>query len=254
MKALKAILALIFLALIVALVLIRRDKPRHHDDDDEAEPYEAVIKVVDAETGEPLHGATVEIASTDTIAPSDTLTTHSRGLCTFLYADPDAELVLALASMPEYTRGRATDIQMKYFETDTLVIPLEKREIGGRGGLKVTLMWDNPSIDLDLHIKEFNDFEINYENLTDPSTGGTLDVDWYPGHGDPDRIGENCVWPTPPSGTYQIRVECFNPEDAPRVPFDVFVYYDNHATPDEQYHLVCNGYHDVQYVTTVTIR
>lgn len=81
--------------------------------------------------------------------------------------------------------------------------PTEQAErIGGRGELKVTLLWNFPA-DLDLHVLAPNGCEIYFDNKNDPDTGGFLDVD--------DRNGgtgsaENIFWENPIDGRYEISV------------------------------------------------
>ena len=81
----------------------------------------------------------------------------------------------------------------------------QARQVGHDGRLKITLLWDFPG-DVDLHVKEPNNFEIFYSNSVDLRTGGYLDVD--------NRVGgigsaENIYWDTPPAGHYIVSLVYF---------------------------------------------
>jgi hypothetical protein len=77
--------------------------------------------------------------------------------------------------------------------------------IGGRGRLKVTLMW-NFFGDIDLHVTQPGGVEIYFDHNQDPDTGGFLDVD--------NRVGgsqsaENIFWENPPKGEYKVELVYF---------------------------------------------
>ena len=81
----------------------------------------------------------------------------------------------------------------------------QAQEIGGSGGLKITLLWDFEA-DIDLHVTEPNGFTIYFSNDNDPETGGELDHDNTEG-----GIGsaENIFWTNPPSGTYEVNIHYY---------------------------------------------
>lgn len=82
-------------------------------------------------------------------------------------------------------------------------------DIGGRGALKVTLLW-NFSADLDLHVIEPNGTEIYFRNKKDIETGGYLDVDNMDGGR---GSAENIYWENPPAGEYMVEVEYYKAKE-----------------------------------------
>jgi hypothetical protein len=252
-KGLIAILVFIYAVLIALLFLLQPKKP-------EIPEYEAKIIVVDAETEEPIKGAKVKIRTTDEECPELTLKTDADGECSFEYSDPDEMLTVAIASKSGYNDAEVEEeFELAYFLDDELVIPLTKqdvinegREIGAQGNLKVTLLWEDSTVDLDLHILEPNGFEICYKDdqRHDVRTGGQLDIDWIPGNAE-QAIGENIFWQNPPAGAYKVWVECYQPEEAPPTECNVVVYRVNQEP--EVFRITVNGYHDVQQVTTIQI-
>ena len=253
MKGLSFILALIYAVLIVLLLLLNRTPA--------PEVHEATIVVVDALTDKPIKGAKVKIKTTDEQCPSTTLTTDRDGQCTFEFTDPDEQLTIATATKQGYHDAELEEaIDLAYFLDDELTIPMEKedpvsegREIGAQGDLKVTLLWDNDSVDLDLHILEPNGFEICYKDgqRSDPRTGGELDIDWIPGNNAGQPIGENIYWQHPPKGQYKVWVECYQPETAPPTSCNVIVYRVNQEP--RVYNAQTQCVHDVQQITTITV-
>lgn len=77
--------------------------------------------------------------------------------------------------------------------------------IGNRGKLKVTLLWNFPA-DLDLHVVEPSGYEIYFNKKKDPATGGYLDVDNQRGG---QGSAENIFWENPPSGQYEVYVRYY---------------------------------------------
>lgn len=254
MKTLRIILALIYVVLIALLFILKGCEK-------EPEPRKAMIQVVDADTEEPIEGARVKVKTTDPSCPSITLTTDEEGECEFEYTNPEETMTQAVASKRGYDKGTVEDLELSYFDDETLVIPLKRkdvvdegRQIGATGKLKVTLLWEDENVDLDLHVVQPNGFEIFYEegHRRDRRTGGALDVDWIPGEGNPEHIGENIYWATPPRGTYRVSVHLYNPEEAAPTPCTVIVYREG-AEP-ETFAITMLGYHDLQHVTEVTVQ
>ena len=155
---------------------------------------------------------------------------------------------------------------MSNFEDEDLVIPLNPqdvaergRDIGASGNLKITLMWDDPNVDLDLHVVETignRSFEIYYEggretggHMVSPISGGCLDVDWMPGNSR--DIGENIVWANPPRGTYKPFVYCYNPEGVEGVDCVIVVYRENEEPKEYPFTL---SYHDQGNVPDIVIQ
>ena len=245
MKVLTSILIGIFIGLIIALLLLQPKK--------EAEPeeMEAKIVVVDADTEEPIEGAKLKLKTTDESCRQLSLETDENGECTYTYTDAEAVITLLRASKSGYERVEMEDYELSNFEDDDLVIELKKQDmsdrsqqIGATGALKITLMWDDPTADLDLHIIEPNGYEIYYldgreGHMVDHATGGELDVDWQPNINDPDNIGENAVWARPPRGTYQPFVQLYGPEDIGSVDCTVIVHQENQE--DKEYTFTLNG-------------
>ena len=255
MKTLRIILALIYVVLIALLFILKAC------DKKEPEPKKAMIQVIDAETEEPIEGARVKVKTTDPSCPTISLTTDEEGECEFEYTDPEETLKQAVATKRGYERSTVEDVELSYFEDETLVIPLKRknvvdegRQIGAAGKLKVTLLWEDESVDLDLHVIQPNGFEIFYEegHRRDRRTGGALDVDWIPGEGNPEHIGENIYWANPPRGTYRVSVHLYNPEDAQQTPCTVIIYREG-ADP-ETFNVTLVGYKDLQQVTEVTVQ
>lgn len=257
MKVLSSILFAIFAGLIIALILLQPKK--------EAEPEEmdAKIVVIDEETEEPIEGVKVKILTTDDSCPEMKLTTDENGECTFTYTDSEAVISILRATKSGYEPVEIEDYDLSNFEDDDLVITMKKQNmsdrsqrIGASGALKITLMWDDPTADLDLHIIEPNGFEICYlegrdGHMFDNETGGELDVDWQPNLSDPDNIGENAVWRTPPQGTYKASVYCYGPEEIGSVDCTVVVYQENQ--PDKTYTLTLNGKDDSQAIPDIVV-
>lgn len=252
MKGLSTILFLFYAILIALLFLLKPEKEKQDEDN------EAKIQVVDADTEEPIEGAKVKITTTDEECEELTLKTDEDGECTFEYSDEDATVTSIIASKRDYERARVEEMEMAYFKDDVLIIPLKKlnvieegREIGAQGKLKITLLWQDETVDLDLHVVQPSGKEIcyleGYQN--DPDTGGALDVDWIPGN--PNNIGENIFWQTPPQGQYKIIVECFNPEEAPAADAVVIVYREGQEP--QKFDIQTAGYKDRQQVATITI-
>ena len=226
MKLLNTTLVLIFVALIVIVLL-----QRCHKDKPETGEYTATIQVIDADTDEPIEGARVKVKTTDDECPQITLTTDENGECTFEYSSPDETLTIAVASKRGYANGQVEDIELSYFEDETLVIPLEPknavdegRQIGASGQLKVTLLWQDPTVDLDLHVLQPSGREIYFEDTLDSRTGGRLDADWVPERGNPNRIGENIFWNRPPKGEYVVSVRYYGPEQGETTDCSVIIY------------------------------
>ena len=255
MKGLSATLFLIYAVLIGLLFLLQPKKAKD-------EVHEARIIVVDADTEDPIKGAKVKITTSDEEIGTLTLKTNANGECFFEFTNPDELLTKAVASKSGYGKAEVEECELAYFLDDDLVIPLKKkdvvregREIGAEGNLKVTLLWTDETVDLDLHVLEVlesSTFEICYRDgqLVSPNTGGKLDVDWIPGNTQR-SIGENIFWQNPPRGQYRVWVECFNPESAPPTDCDVIVYRRNQEP--KVFNLVINGYHDVQQVDTIVV-
>ena len=257
MKVLSSILFAIFVGLIIALILLQPKK--------EAEPEEmdAKIVVIDEETEEPIEGVKLKIKTTDDTCPEFKLTTDENGECTFTYIDSEAVISILRATKSGYEPVEIEDYDLSKFEDDDLVITMKKQDmsdrgqqIGASGQLKITLMWDDPSADLDLHVIEPNGYEIYYEggtegHMRDRSTGGSLDVDWQPGINDPDNIGENAVWPRSPRGTYKASVVCYGPEAIGPVDCTVVVYQQDQ--PDQTYTLSLSGQGDRQEIPDIVV-
>ena len=130
------------------------------------------------------------------------------------------------------------------------------RNIGREGALKITLMWNDPNVDLDLHVLAPNGFEIYYMDgrdghMLDRATGGELDVDWQPAINQGEDIGENAVWARPPLGVYKPWVTCYGPEEAGPTPCTVVIYKNNQV--DQEYTLTLNGQGDKQEVPDVVV-
>lgn len=256
MKVLSTILFAIFAGLIVALILLQPKKEKE-------EELEAKIVVVDSETDEPIKGVKLKITTTDEDCPEMTLTTDENGECTFTYSDSEAKISVLKATKSGYERVEMTDYELSNFEDDDLTITMKPqdlsdrgRQIGANGALKITLMWDDPNADLDLHVIEPNGYEISYldgreGHMVDPDTGGELDVDWQPALNQGEDIGENAVWSNPPRGTYKPWVQCYGPEDIGSVECTVIIYQENQ--PDQKYTLTINGQNDKQEVPDVIV-
>lgn len=82
----------------------------------------------------------------------------------------------------------------------------QAEDVGGRGKLKVTLLWNFPG-DIDLHVLQPNGVELYFERKSDPSTGGYLDVDNTSGG---QGSAENMYWENPIGGVYEIKVNYFS--------------------------------------------
>ena len=241
MKALISTLIGIFAALIILLLVTC------HKEKEEPETFEATIQVVDADTNEPIEGAKVRIRTTDDSCESATMTTDENGECTFDYSDPEAELTQAVATKEGYRRGEGRLVELSFFEDDVLVIPLKKKDrqaiidesetLGGGGDLKITLLWEDPSIDLDLHVLEPNGFELKYTDTLDVQTGGYLDLDWRPSRDDPAHIGENIYWSNPPRGQYKVWVRYYGPPTGDPTECNVIIKLRNHEP--EIFNLSC---------------
>lgn len=122
MKALQIFLGSIYIVLILLLVLLNLkgcEDPQRHV---------ANIQVVDADTNDPIRGATVEIITTDEACLEATLTTNRRGKCTFEYSSPNEMLTSAIASKEGYDDASVEDLELAYFEDETLVIPLRRHD------------------------------------------------------------------------------------------------------------------------------
>jgi hypothetical protein len=225
MKTLKAILIAIYPILII-LLLLTQPKPEPEEE------YEATIRVIDADTRQPLDSVKVRITTTDEDTPRATLTTDESGECTFDYTDPEGTLLTAVATRDGYKRGERNDIDFEYFEDSVLIIPLKKQDIinegiqsGGNGKLKITLMWNDPTVDLDLHVLEPNGFELYFNDSIDHRTDGHLDLDWRPSRDDPNHIVENIYWGgLPPRGQYKVWVRFYGPPDAQPTTCNVIIY------------------------------
>ena len=258
MKVLSFILCAIYGGLIAALILLQPKKPA------EPEEMEAKIVVVDEDTEEPIEGVRIKIKTSDESCEEVSLTTDENGECTFTYNDSEAQITILKATKSGYERVEIEDYDLSKFEDDDLVITMKKqdmedrgRQIGASGALKITLMWDDPSVDLDLHIVEPNGYEICYVGgrdgqMIDADTGGELDVDWQPNQSDVDNIGENAVWQNSPRGTYHASVVCFGPEGTGPVDCTVVVYQQNQ--PEQTYTLTLNGQGDTQEIPEIVVQ
>ena len=258
MKVLSFILFAIYGSLIATLLLLQPKKPA------EPEEMDAKIVVVDEDTDEPLEGVKIKIKTSDESCPELSLITDENGECTFTYLDSEAEITILKATKSGYERVEIDNYELSKFEDDELTIRMKKqdmsnrgRQIGASGALKITLMWDDPNVDLDLHVVEPNGFEICYlggrdGQMVDSATGGELDVDWQPGLSNPDNIGENAVWATSPRGTYKANVVCYGPEGVDPIDCTVVVYQQNQ--PDQTYTLTLNGQGDSQEVPDIVVR
>lgn len=88
------------------------------------------------------------------------------------------------------------------------------------GALQVTLQWDSRA-DLDLYVTDPAGGTVSYQNTSVPS-GGTLDVDARSGCSATDATVENIIWSsTPPSGSYDIKVNYYTSCDEGPVPYTV---------------------------------
>lgn len=256
MKVLSTILFAIFAALIIALILLQPKK-------ETPEEMEARIVVVDEETDEPIEGVKIKIKTTDDSCAELTLTTDENGECTFNYEDSEATITILKATKSGYERVEIEDYELANFEDDDLIIPMKEkdveetgRNIGGSGALKITLMWDDPTVDLDLHVVEPNGFEISYlggreGQMRDTRTGGELDVDWQPANNQGQEIGENAVWARPPRGTYKASVVCYGPEGTGPVDCTIVVYQENQEP--QSYNLSLSGQNDTQAIPDIVV-
>lgn len=97
--------------------------------------------------------------------------------------------------------GDAVQEETEYSEpTDTADVVSRAENIGERGELKVTLLWDFRG-DIDLHVLQPNGMEIYYDKKKDDSTGGYLDVDNMEGGA---GSAENIYWPSVAKGKYTV--------------------------------------------------
>lgn len=266
MKALQIVLGAIYAILIILLLLLNLkgcEKPQLH---------EARIQVIDAETEEPIRGATVDIMTTDDACLEATLTTNRRGKCSFEYSSPDEMLTSAEASKEGYYDATVEDLELSYFEDDILVIPLRPideggdsdeeiidraRQTGQLGKLKVTLEWRDRTIDLDLHVIEPNGFEIYYMDLVDSRTGGELDIDWTPQKEECRNrpCAENVFWANPPRGEYVVKIVYYADEDVnqgPSTTCNVTVFKEG-EDPQVFNDVQLSGPHDEVIVTRIRI-
>lgn len=287
MKALQIILGSVFVILIILLVLLNLKGC-----EPDKELNEARIQVIDAETRAPIRGATVDIITTDEACLETTLTTNRNGVCHFDYSSPDETLTSAIASKEGYVDGMVEDLELSYFEDETLVIPLQREEpdieeppveieepedtvvtppdnsqqdiidrarrTGQQGRLKVTLQWTNREIDLDLHVIEPNGFEIYFSQDTSRRTGGHLDIDWTPQKEECRNrpCAENIFWTNPPRGQYVVKIVYYAPEDVFRGPAttcNVTVFKDNEP-PQVFQNVRLNGPHDEKIITRINIQ
>lgn len=83
---------------------------------------------------------------------------------------------------------------------DTADVVRRAENIGERGELKVTLLWDFRG-DIDLHVMQPNGKEIYFDKKKDDSTGGYLDVDNREGG---TGSAENIYWPSVAKGKYTV--------------------------------------------------
>lgn len=258
MKVLNSILVAIFVGLIIALFLLQPKKEKVEDDE-----FEAKIIVVDEETEKPIKGAKLKIKTTDDSCDELSLTTDADGECTFTYTDSEAKITLLTVSKSGYERVEKENYALSKFEDDDLIIPLKKQDIsdrgqqiGASGALKITLMWDDPNVDLDLHVLEPNGYELYYldgreGHMYDRSTGGQLDVDWQPSVNQGQDIGENAVWANPPRGTYKVWAQCYGPEGVGQCDCTIVVYRE--GQPNEEHALTLNGQNDKQEIPDIVI-
>ena len=92
--------------------------------------------------------------------------------------------------------------------------------------LAVTLIWQDRSCDMDLHVIEPSGFEIYWETVVSPS-GGLLDHD---DGGNDDGIAiENISWDTAPSGDFKIAVTNYDECD-PAVHYTLYLWIDGEVT------------------------
>lgn len=103
------------------------------------------------------------------------------------------------SSQSEHTSSRIDE------PVDTTDVVREAEQIGQKGALKVTLLWDFDG-DIDLHAKQPNGVEIFFDKKHDRSTGGTLDVDNQRGG---NGSAENIYWAEPPKGDYTIYLDYY---------------------------------------------
>jgi len=82
----------------------------------------------------------------------------------------------------------------------------EANDIGETGDLKITLLWDYKA-DMDLHVLEPSGFHIYHAKKNSPS-GGHLDIDNISGG---TNSAENIYWQNPPSGSYRVFVRYYSP-------------------------------------------
>lgn len=122
-------------------------------------------------------------------------------------------------------------------------------KIGGRGKLKVTLLWDFHA-DIDLHVKQPNGEKIYFQRKVDPITGGALDVDNQSGgYGS----AENIFWENPPSGEYEVIVKYYKGSNSGFESGDCQVIVFNGNASPQRYTIRMTEKGQVEQVTKIVI-
>ncbi len=135
---------------------------------------------------------------------------------------------------------------------DTAGIVRHARETGHSGNLKITLLWDFQG-DIDLHVTQPNGRTINFENMEDSSTGGTLDVDNKRGG---NGSAENIYWENPPRGEYFVFLNYYQASTSTDIAESgictVVVFQE--GKPEQTYRVEMRNVKDTKDVVTVNIR
>lgn len=134
---------------------------------------------------------------------------------------------------------------------DTTETVRQAEDIGNKGDLKVTLLWDFPG-DIDVHVIEPNNYEIYYDQKRDERTGGELDVDNRDGG---QGSAENIYWIKPPKGQYKVRLVYYqasrqNGEEG-RGTCRVVIF--QKGKQQEIYNVPMSHASEVKNVTTITV-
>lgn len=122
-------------------------------------------------------------------------------------------------------------------------ISQEVDSIGGKGDLKITLLWDYDA-DMDLHVIEPDGTHIYYGNRRPTNSRGYLDVDNT--RGGP-GAAENVYWDTPNPGSYRVYVRYYSDSRGP-LPADCKVVVKQVDEEDKIYDL-----HFTQRQTNINI-
>ena len=149
-----------------------------------------------------------------------------------------------------------TPIPINTTEPDTTIVAerdtiaeKEAEELEGSGDLEVVLLW-NFEGDIDLHVVEPSGYEIYFNHMTSPETGGYLNIDNQDGG---EGSKEKVYWVHPPKGQYKVFLRYYRQTLPDSLPQECKVVVSQVGREPQTYRVPMMHQGDIKQVTVIDI-